>query len=117
MGSGESAFVSRYAIFCTTSCGFAMRSPVSSSLTMERSVGSVLVVVLPATVRRRDLRTMFGLLTNNISSFAPYLARQMVRACFSKSLIAFRKPLKKDCIAWEGGDFPVRLKVLSVEKA
>ena len=63
MGSGESATVSSAAIFFTASGGSVMRNLVVSSLIMERSVGSVFVVVLPAIMRRRDLRARFGLLT------------------------------------------------------
>jgi hypothetical protein len=66
VGSGESAVVSSSTIFLITDVGSVMRSPVTSSLIMERSVGSVLVFVLPAAVRRRDLRAMFGFFTNNL---------------------------------------------------
>ena len=99
VGSGESAIVSSSASFRTTACGSVMRIPSASSLMMERSVESVLDVVLPASVRRRDLRAPFGRLTNNLRRFAPYFARRTLRACFSRSLIAFRRPLKHACAA------------------
>jgi hypothetical protein len=70
-------------------------------------VGSVLVVVLPTAMRRKDLWAMFGLLTNILSKSVPYLAQRTVRACFSRSLIAFRRPLKQDYTAWEGGISPL----------
>jgi hypothetical protein len=65
-------------------------------------VGSVWVFVFPAVVRRRDLRAVFGLLTNILRRFVPYLARRTLRACFSRNLIAFRRPLKQDCAAGRG---------------
>jgi hypothetical protein len=61
VGSGESAIVSSAAIFFTNSGGSVMKNPVASSLILERSVGSVLVVVLPAAVRRRVLRAVYDL--------------------------------------------------------
>jgi hypothetical protein len=96
VGSGESAFVSSAAIFLITSGGSVMRRPVALSLIMERSVGSVLVVELLAVVRRRYLSATFGLLTNILRRLVPYLARRTSRACFKRSLIAFRRPLKQN---------------------
>ncbi len=102
MGSGESAIVSRDAIFFITSGGSVMRRPVAASLIMERSVGSVLVVELLAVVRRRDLSAVFGRLANILIRLVPYLARRTARACFRRSLNARRRPWKKDWTAWGG---------------
>ena len=107
VGSGESAFVSSSASFRITACGSVMRIPSASSLMMERSVGSVLDDVLPAAVRRRDLRAPFGRLTNILSRVEPYSARRTVRACLSRSLIAFRRLLKQACAAGKGGIAPL----------
>ena len=103
VGFGESAIVSIAAIFFTTSGGSVMRNPVASSFMMERSVGSVLDIVFPVVVRSRDLRAIFGFLTNIFSRAAPYLARRTLRACFSRNLTAFLNSLKRDCTARAGG--------------
>ncbi len=96
MGSGESAIVSRDAIFFIISGGSVMRRPVASYLIMERSVGSVLVVDLLAVVRRRDLSAVFGRLAHILIRLVPYLARRTARACFRRSLNARRRPWKQD---------------------
>ena len=92
MESCESAFISFAAIFFTTSDGSVMRNPVASPFVMERSVGSVLVIVFPVVVRSRDLRAVFGFLTNIFNRAAPYLARRTLRACLSRDLTAFLSP-------------------------
>jgi hypothetical protein len=99
VGSGESAMVSSSSIFFFTETGSVMRSPVSSSLIMERSVGSVLVFVFPAVVRRRDLRAVFVFFTNSLRRCFPYLARRTLRACLMSARIAWRRPLKQVCTA------------------
>ncbi len=50
--SRERATVSSSAIFRTTSAGVVMRNPKVSFLIMERFVGSVVDVVIPAGVQR-----------------------------------------------------------------
>ena len=95
VGSGESAVVSSSTIFLFTDVGSVMRSPVTSFLIMERSVGSVLVFVLPAAVRRRDLRALFGFFTNNLRRCLPYLALRTLRAWLIRARIVWRSPLKQ----------------------
>ena len=94
MGYGERAFVSSSVIFVTTSLGFVMSSPETSSLMTERFVGSVFSLGFPFAVRMMDFRAVFGFFTNSLSKNLPYLRRRMLRACFRRSLIVFRRPLK-----------------------
>ena len=63
-GSGERATVSSYDILFTTSDGVVIRRHVVSSLIIERSVGSVELVVVPAAVHMIDLSATSGFLKN-----------------------------------------------------
>ncbi len=117
VGSGERAIVSCSSIFFTASIGFVIRSPVDSFFIIERSMRNVLVFMLPAALRRIDLRTVFGFLANILRRVLPYKMRRTFRACLKRSIVAFLRPLKQVCMASWGKVITVGVKVFSCEKA
>ena len=76
MGSMERAVVSICVSCVNASDGVVTRRPNVSSRKMERSVGSLVLSVVPSEVRRMDLRATFGFLTSMRTSALAYFRRR-----------------------------------------
>jgi hypothetical protein len=99
VGSGERAIVSILVSCFTTSDGVVRRSPDLSSRRIERSVGSMRFLVVPAEVWRMDLSATLGFFTNMRRRALAYFRRRRLRACRMRRRVAILSLLKQSCVA------------------